>query len=213
MRCKRLGVSTKILTLMCLLGGLLNVPPALPAPSAIAQALSQAETTASVGVPRSNPAADTRMTPWYKDPTVTAFAGAIAAFLAALIAAWMNLLVRIRTNRHELHKLLLEKRLIVYGQIFEKIAEFDSFEARGQSEELLNKLIGLLADFQRSYPFLDKRTIDVFDERLSQPFKTGELGRILKTQGEEVLYEEIRGRLLEVLQTAKTFLDRFKWEE
>jgi len=138
------------------------------------------------------------------------------------MTGFINLRVRKITNeheremrqlisQHELQKLSVQKQLEVYGNFFEKIVEFDSVAPKDLPDGLFKGLIGVMAAFQQSYPFLDKETIKVFDEQISIPFNNQEFEKMLYEKGASVLYREIRNRLMrKVMPTAKAFLDSFK---
>jgi hypothetical protein len=173
-----------------------------------------AATTPSSPSPEAKTAPTAPSAPWYKDPALTAVAGALATGVAALIAGLISLWVRWLTKKHEMQKIALEKQLEIYGTLFEKISEFDILDPV-TPKELLDHIIELMATFEKSYPFLDKHTIKVFDKEISIPFNQKEFTNMLLSEdadkGYTKVYTEIRHRLADkVMPAAKKFLDRFK---
>jgi len=151
------------------------------------------------------------MEPWYKDPTLAALIGVFGTTFAAFLTAIIALRVRKLTNRHELRKMTLEKQLTVYGDFFEKIVQIDLIDLKDDASKLVIELIDLVAQFERSYPYLDKQTIKVFNEQIAIPIEGEMFTNMLYEKGYEATYKEVRYRLMgKVLPTAKAFLDQFK---
>jgi hypothetical protein len=142
---------------------------------------------------------------------LTAFTSVFGTCLAAFLAAFIALRVRNLTNQHELRKMNLEKQLSVYGRFFEKIVQIDLIDYKDDPDVLFKALVDILAEFERSYPFLDKQTIKVFDEQISVPFTKQEFTNMFYEKGYDAVYKEIRHRLMgNVIPTSKAFLDQFK---
>jgi hypothetical protein len=152
-----------------------------------------------------------QMEPWYKDPTLAALIGVFGTTFAAFLTAIIALRVRKLTNRHELRKMTLEKQLTVYEDFFAKIVQIDLIDSKDDPSNLVRALIDLVAQFERSYPYLDKQTIKVFNEQIAIPIEGEMFTNMLYEKGYEATYKEVRYRLMgKVLPTAKAFLDQFK---
>jgi hypothetical protein len=194
--------------------GLLSIPifqPFVEVPHVSAQATPAPEVVPAPAIPPAQP----QRVPWYRDPARTALAGAgagaLATSLAALITGLMNLRVRKLTSKHELQKLSLEKQLTVYGNFFRKIVQVDILDAKDDPDMLFQLLMDLIAEYERSWPFLDKQTTKVFTEEISKPFEKEEFIRLFDEKGYDALYKEVRYRLMgKVMPTAKEFLDYYK---
>jgi len=160
--------------------------------------------TTTVSTPSS--LAETKSIPWYKEPTLTGLVGVIVGFLGT---GFFNLLLRSLTNKHELRKLFLEKQASAYGNFFSKIVEFDLIDRDELSVELPEKLMQIMVEFERSYPFLDRQTIGEFNEKISLPFKEGKFTKFLDGKNYEALYDELRHRLTgEFLPKAEQHLEK-----
>ena len=118
------------------------------------------------------------------------------------------------TNVHELQKVAFEKNLDVYEHLFGKIAEFEWIEKK-DAGKVLGKIIEIIVEFEKNYPFLDEETVKIFNTKISIPVKSGRLAGGDTTEdniGE--LYNNFRDILtVDILPTARKYLDQFKVDD
>lgn len=107
-------------------------------------------------------------------------------------------------------KVFAERQLGAYQYFIQVVDRFNLLDLTEvvSHEELMNEAFSLVGVFQKSYPFLDDGTINVFNEKICDPILKFQRGNCLSVDVHYALYHKLCIGLTEyVLPVAKKFLD------
>lgn len=103
-------------------------------------------------------------------------------------------------------------QLQAYDRLAQSVTDFDLIEKKEFPSSLIEGMLVVLSAFKRGYIFFDTQTANIFNEKISIPWRHGDFnGLLIEIGGSshcDIVYDTMRERLSDTMECARNFLKK-----